>query len=245
MEKYVHRENPQKLYIQLEDILKRKIESKEWDIGFRIPTESDLCKIYEVSRATVRAAVSELVRHGYLARQQGKGTFVCKKISSDELTMMTSFRESMIEADTGFTTDVLAKTTIMPVDDLSIKLNIPPHEHIIYIKRLFNLVNKPILIQETYIPVYICPSLLDEDVRNNSLFELLEKKYEIQITRVKNYFDIAHLNMDEARIFDSAEGLPALVLNQHLFSWKTQIMYARSISLPDRFKFSLEFEKAL
>ena len=225
--------------------MKRKIESKEWDIGFKIPTESELCKIYEVSRATVRAAVSELVRHGYLARQQGKGTFVCKKILSDELTMMTSFRESMTEADTGLTTDVLVKTAIMPVDDLSIKLNIPPHEHIIYIKRLFNLENKPVLIQESYIPVHICPSLLDEDVRNNSLFELLEKKYEIQVTRIKNYFDIAHLTIDEARIFNSAEGLPALVLIQHLFSWKNQIMYSRSISLPDRFKFSMDFEKTL
>ena len=245
MEELVHRENPQKLYLQLYEILKKKIENREWDVGFQIPTETEMCNVYEVSRATVRAAVTELVRQGYLSRQQGKGTFVFKKIISDELAMTTRFRESMLETDMNVSTNVLANTTIMPVDDLNIKLNISVHEHIIYIKRLHSVDNKPMLLQETYIPVNICQSILEEDVKNNSLFGLLEKKYGIQITRVRNYFDITYLNADECKMFDLPENSPALVLNQYFFSWKTQVMYTRSITVTDRFKFSLNFEKAL
>ena len=51
MEESVNRENLQKLYLQLCEILKRKIEKKEWDVGSQIPTEEELCRIYDVSRA--------------------------------------------------------------------------------------------------------------------------------------------------------------------------------------------------
>jgi len=178
----LNRQNYRKLYVQLYEIIRKKIEDKEWSVGFRIPTEQELCKDFNVSRATVRSAILELVRQGYLIRQQGRGTFVSKKVISDKLTMFTTFGELMLEEGIDFSTDVLAQTIMMPVDDLADKLNISADKHIIYIKRLRKVDYKPILIQETYIPFHICPPLLEEDVQKNSLFELLEKKYGIHIT---------------------------------------------------------------
>src|SRR4030043_1340764 len=239
------RQNHRKLYVQLYDIMKKKIEDKEWSLGFRIPIEQELCNVFEVSRVTVRSAISELVRQGYLIRQQGKGTFVCKKVISDKLTMFTTFGELMLEEGIDFSTDMLAQTIMMPVDDLADKLNVSGDKHIIYIKRLRKVDNKPILIQETYIPFHICPPLLEEDVKKNSLFELLEKKYEIQITGVKNYFDVTYLNAGEGRVLDLSESSPALVLTQHFFSGETQIMYMRSIKRPGSFELLIEFEKKI
>ncbi|MCI0469978.1 MAG: GntR family transcriptional regulator, partial [Nitrospirae bacterium] len=120
----INRDNPQKLYLQLYAILRGNIESGEWAVDAQIPTEEDLCKTYEVSKATVRIAVSELARQGYLCRQQGKGTFVCKRIIPEGLSMVTSFKELMLEAGVSFSTKVLAQTVIMPIDDLDIKLDI-------------------------------------------------------------------------------------------------------------------------
>jgi DNA-binding GntR family transcriptional regulator len=99
------------------------------------------------------------------------------------------------------------------------------------------------LIQETYIPFQICPPLLEEDVQKNSLFELLERKYAIHITGVRNYFDVTYLNADEGRLLDLSESSPALVLTQHFFSGENQIMYMHSIKRPNSFVFSIEFEK--
>jgi len=239
----LNRHNYRKLYVQLYENIRKKIEDKEWSVGFQIPTEQELCKDFNVSRATVRSAVLELVRQGYLTRQQGRGTFVSKKVISDKLTMFTTFGELMLEAEIDLSTDVLAQTIMMPVDDLSDKLNISGDKHIIYIKRLRKVDDKPILIQETYIPFNTCPPVLEEDVKKNSLFELLEKKYGIQITGVKNYFDVTYLNADEGRILDLSENSPALVLTQHFFSGETQIMYMRSIKQPGSFGLLIEFEK--
>jgi DNA-binding GntR family transcriptional regulator len=237
------RKNHRKLYVQLYDIMKKKIEDKEWSFGFRIPIEEDLCNVFEVSRVTVRSAISELVRQGYLTRQQGRGTFVAKKVIPDRLTMFTTFGELMLEEGIDYSTDVLAQTIMMPVDDLADKLNISEDKHVIYIKRLRKVDYKPILIQETYIPFHICPPLLEEDVQKNSLFELLERKCGIHLTEVRNYFDVTHLNADEGMLLDLSESSPAVVLTQHFFSGETQIMYMRSIKQPGRLEFLIEFEK--
>ncbi len=239
----IDRENHQKLYMQLLEILKKKIEGGEWPIGSQIPTEEKLCKTYNVSRATVRSAILELVRQGYLKRQQGKGTFIYRNVISEGLIMLTNFKELMFEPGLTFSTNLLAKTVMMPVDDLEIKLDILQDKHIIYIKRLRKIDNEPILFQESYIPHHICPLLLEEDIENNSLFELFEKKYGIKITRVKNHFDITHLKTDESRLLGLPEGSAVLLLTQQFYSGETQIMYTRSVKRSDKFKFLMELER--
>ena len=239
----IDREDHQKLYFQLYEILKKKIESNEWLVGSQIPTEDELCKMFSVSRATVRTAVLELVRQGYLKRQQGKGTFIYKNYVSEGLTMLTNFRELLFEEGLNFTTNVLARTVMMPIDDLDVKLDIPKDKHVIYIKRLRSIDNEPVLLQETYIPYHICPLLLEEDIEHQSLFELFEKKYGIKITRVKNYIEISPLHPDEKQLIGLPESSQAILLNQYFYSGDTLVMYTRSIKRTDRFKFLMELER--
>jgi len=239
----IDREDHQKLYFQLYEILKKKIESNEWLVGSQIPTEDELCKMFSVSRATVRTAVLELVRQGFLKRQQGKGTFIHKNYVSEGLTMLTNFRELLFEEGLNFTTNVLARTVMMPIDNLDVKLDIAKDKHIIYIKRLRSIDNEPVLLQETYIPYHICPLLLEEDIEHQSLFELFEKKYGIKITRVKNYIEIAPLHTDEKELVNLPESSQAILLNQYFYSGDTLVMYTRSIKRTDRFKFLMELER--
>lgn len=243
MPRPIDREKSQKLYVQLFELLKERIESGEWAVGTQIPTEEELCKKYEVSKATVRISILDLVRKGYLTRQQGKGTFVCKRIIPEGLAMTTGFRELMLEAGLNFTTTVLAQTVMMPTDDLDVKLGIAENVHVIYIKRLRSMDNEPVLLQESYIPRNLCTSLLREDVENNSLFDLLEYKFKIKITRVTDYIEIAYLTKDEGRLLGLKEGSPALLLEQHFYAGDTQIMYMRSIKRPERFRFFIELER--
>jgi DNA-binding GntR family transcriptional regulator len=239
----IDREDHQKLYLQLYEILRKKIESSEWAIGSQIPTEEELCKLFNVSRATVRTAVLELVRQGYLKRQQGKGTFIFRNMISEGLTMLTSLRELFFEEDLHFSTNVLARTVMMPVDDMDTRLDIEKDKHIIYIKRMRFIENEPVLLQETYIPYHISPLLLEDDIENNTLFDLFEKKYGIKITKVKNYIEISHLNEDEARLLSLTNGAPAVLLTQYFYSGETLVMYTRSIKRTDRFKFLMELER--
>ena len=58
--------------------LQKRILSGEFPEGSMIPTELELCEIFKVSRITVRRALDELVRLGFVNRMRGKGSFVIK-----------------------------------------------------------------------------------------------------------------------------------------------------------------------
>jgi GntR family transcriptional regulator len=243
MKTIIDRESHQKLYLQLYEIMKGKMESGEWSVDSQIPTEDDLCKLFDVSKATVRLAVSELSRQGYLKRQQGKGTFVCKRIIPEELSMATSFRELMLDAGVQFTTKVLAQTVMMPTEDLTLNLDVAEDKHLIYIKRLRLVNSEPILLQETFIPRYICPRLLEENLETNSLHEIIQDHCGIPISRVQDYISIARLTQTECELLGLTTDCVALTLEQLLFSRDTQISYTRSLKHPERFKFFIELER--
>src|SRR6201989_1551339 len=63
-------------------------------VGTAIPSERQLSVDLGVSRLTVRAALDDLVREGYLVRRRGSGTFVSEPKIAQELTL-TSFTEDM------------------------------------------------------------------------------------------------------------------------------------------------------
>src|SRR5436309_8970852 len=65
-------------------------------VGDAIPSERQLSADLRMSRLTVRAALDELVREGYLVRRRGAGTFVSEPKIAQELTM-TSFTDDMRE----------------------------------------------------------------------------------------------------------------------------------------------------
>jgi GntR family transcriptional regulator len=159
--------------------------------------------------------------------------------------MVTSFKELLFEEDLIFSTNVLARTVMMPVDDLDIRLEISPDKHIIYIKKLHSIDNEPILLQESYIPYHICPLLLEDDMRYSSLFDLFEKNYGIKITRVRNHIEITYLNLNESRMLNLTEGTAVILLTQHFYSGDTLIMYTRLIKRPDKFQFLIELERKL
>ncbi len=63
-------------YIQLKEQLLSWIASGRYRPGDKLPSENELAEQFSLSRQTVRQSLGELVQEGWLAREQGKGTFV-------------------------------------------------------------------------------------------------------------------------------------------------------------------------
>ncbi len=77
----VDRNSPVPIYYQLKLHFKQQMEANILRPGDRLPTEMELCELYNVSRAPVRQALTELAREGYLYRRAGQGTFVARGVA--------------------------------------------------------------------------------------------------------------------------------------------------------------------
>ncbi|WP_273124161.1 GntR family transcriptional regulator [Bacillus weihaiensis] len=91
----IDRRNRLPLYIQLKEVIIQKIDNQIWVTGDTIPTERELQDQYNLSRTTVRQALTELVSEGVLERIQGKGTFVAAPKLEPLRPDVTSFTQDM------------------------------------------------------------------------------------------------------------------------------------------------------
>ncbi len=66
---------PQQKYDHIHQVLKRRIEKGEYPAGQLLPSENTLIGQFHCSRNTLRRAMSELVREGYVQSRQGLGVY--------------------------------------------------------------------------------------------------------------------------------------------------------------------------
>jgi GntR family transcriptional regulator len=68
-------------YIQVYSSVRDWIFQGSYKPGSRLPTEEELCRMFDVSRITTRKAVDMLVDEGLVLRQPGRGTFVVEDLA--------------------------------------------------------------------------------------------------------------------------------------------------------------------
>lgn len=122
------------LYKKISNEIKSKIDNGELVEGDMLPKETELCKMHNVSRPTIRAALMQLVNLGYLVRIKGKGTFVKK---TQILEKTTLFIESFYEEEKDrIKTEVLEFRTVPAEDHVAKQLEIKPGDPVTKLTRL-------------------------------------------------------------------------------------------------------------
>ena len=105
------------LYARIKRELLSKIERGTWRLNHKLPSEEELQKQYNVSRGTVRRALSELELGGYISRVAGRGTFVTRVAPRLEKAVgeITSFTQQLSQAGFEPSTKVLFAGSIVPL----------------------------------------------------------------------------------------------------------------------------------
>lgn len=80
---------------EIAELIKRQIDEGKLKENEKLPVESELAKLFGVGRSSIREAVRILSSMGLLNVQQGRGTFVAKKVETPDET----FRQRVERAD--------------------------------------------------------------------------------------------------------------------------------------------------
>jgi GntR family transcriptional regulator len=92
------------------------------------------------------------------------------------------------------------------------ELRLRSDEPVTVIDRLRFILNEPILLVTAYVPQKICPSLINEDLAHNSLYHLLQGKYNLRIAHAKRFMEAVAANELEARLLSIEPGLPLMLI---------------------------------
>ncbi|MCO6559390.1 MAG: GntR family transcriptional regulator [Bifidobacterium sp.] len=167
------------MYLQLKTSLLAALQSGKYPKGSQIPPEPELCRQYGVSRITVRKAVSELVKDGYLFKKQGKGTFVSGHTIDRQIKYVSGFTDSVEQAGFKATSVLLQRKRIPAPDDVAHYFGIKPETAVLYTKRKRMADGRPVMLENNYFPLERFSFLGTEDL-SGSLYHLLDEKYGIE-----------------------------------------------------------------
>ncbi|NOH69976.1 histidine utilization repressor [Vibrio pectenicida] len=157
--------NQAPLYLQIKQYIANKIESAQWPVGHRIPTELELTKYFKVSRMTVNKAVRDLVAEGKLQRRPRLGTFVC--IANDKaespLIDIQNIAEEVKLRGKKYSSKVIKQIALLADDSIATKLGVMLNSHVFY-SEIIHLEDKsPIQYELRWINSLYAPDYLSQD----------------------------------------------------------------------------------
>jgi GntR family transcriptional regulator, frlABCD operon transcriptional regulator len=176
----VEYDNLTPLYDQVKRLILGDLKTGRYRSGTYLPSETDLCEHYQVSRITLRRSVSELCSEGYLKRVHGKGTLVTTPKLQQTLISLTGFTESLASRGHSVSYRVLEKGDYAPPEGVRNRLRAASDDQVVGIRRLLMVDDRPLTIEELYFLRSRYEKAIAPVIKAGSFYEALKTFYDEQ-----------------------------------------------------------------
>jgi GntR family transcriptional regulator len=229
------------LYEQLISFIKSDIDSGLLNVGDLLPSENEFCERYDISRPTVRQALSALEEQGLVVRMRGKGSFVTRPKVKRSLKTLYSFSDEVAAMGLKPKSRVIAYEVITPGDEIQSRLGLTDGEKVYSITRVRYAGEEPIALEMAFIPTRMSPFLTQEKVETGSLYKTLAAQEGIEIGYAKETYETATLSESEAKILGCAQGTCAFFIQRTAYTLTDEVFeYTVMIVRSDRCKYEVE-----
>jgi GntR family transcriptional regulator len=209
---------------------------EQLDVGDAIPSERQLSADLGVSRLTVRAALDDLAREGYLERRRGAGTFVSEPKIAQELTM-TSFTDDMRRRGMRPSSRTLELRVAPAGARLGRLLRVSPSERVVIASRLRLADGESMAIETVHVCEHHVPGLTAEDLERQSFYELLRDRYGLVIVGGEQTIEPTVTDEDESAALGVPLHSPAFRFERVTHSQDGEIVeFVESIYRGDRYR---------
>lgn len=229
-------------YLQLSRHIEHAINDGSVEAGRQLPPEREIADAAQVSRVTVRNAISELVRLGLIEQRQGAGNFVTDTSNRTEqsLSRLVSFTENMKVRGRTSTSRVLRSGLYPPSPDEMMALGISLNQDVARINRLRSADGTPMAIELSSLPSDVLPN--PEDVET-SLYEVLGRHGQLP-NRAIQRVSAVNISGDFAELLGVVENTAILQIDRTAFLESGRpIEFTKGYYRPDIYDFVTELRR--
>ncbi|HEX8377714.1 MAG TPA: GntR family transcriptional regulator [Pedobacter sp.] len=216
------------LYKQVLADLQHQIDSGKFKTDDLIPSENDLCKTYNTTRATVRNALNVLMNQGYITRQHGKGSIVSNRKKGLGILSISGVTAGL--TDGNLKTKILNKPAIVnwPLDLFCEPELNDAKADVIYFSRIRSINDTPVLYEDTAISNKLL-DFVSLDLANRSLFSILGEKYNLRVLGGEQQISAISATTTIAKLLKLEKGSPVLYVKRKLSTSNPEIHIYSSI----------------
>lgn len=189
-------------FIQLSNIIRKKIQKGIFLPGDRLPSQSYLCKNYNVSPMTARRAIKELIEQSLVSAVKGSGTYVNKPDMRNGLFRLEEFYK--IFEDPELTrVKILEVKIIEPTPSVATKLSLHNDDYAILIRRLLIQEGNPLIYHKEYLVYDPRRKIVETELEVTALHGLFAGVAEDKFKWGELKISTAPLDQNEAELLNS------------------------------------------
>ncbi len=209
------------LFRQLAQTLGEAIESGAIAVGDLLPTEAELCRRFDVSRHTVRDALSDLRGRGLIESKQGIGSIVVRQQSRASYTETYSSVEELTRFAQGTPICAYSVEDIVADGELAGMLRSRAGLgwlRILGVRHDRRDAKVPVGHVEVYVDAAYAGIREQARTLQTSVMETIEKQYGLSVARIEQEITVELLDEEQARALEAGVGSPALVIRRWYFA---------------------------
>jgi GntR family transcriptional regulator len=197
-------------YYQVYLTIRDWIYNGNYNRGAQLPTETELCETFGVSRITVRKAVDLLAEDKLISREQGRGTFVTGASSASPPPLTGDMDQLLKRLDAMTKRSEIKELkfdTITADEETRADLNLPQGATVQRTTLVRLLRGRRVGHTATYIPTDLNIEITESDIATLSMFSILETKG-IDILSADQLIGATLADLNDANALGCAVGTP-------------------------------------
>jgi len=203
----VDRSLPVPLHFQIRALLIESIERGDVIPGSPLPPEKELANRYGVSLSPIRQAILDLVKEGVLYRRPGSGTFLREPPSTERVSVLGSFSESLRAR--GAEVDVVILTQQRTGTPPEIEDRVGT-DGVVVVERLTVIDGEPAAVLRSSLPAGRFAGVAEATLPNGSLYRYLEDVMGVVPMRAETTVQVVPCTTQRSAQLGVAAGSPLL-----------------------------------
>lgn len=229
----------QDIFLDIEsDIL-----NQQYKPGELLPSENQLSKKYNVSRETIRKALSLLLESGYIQKKQGKGSIVLDVKRFDfPISGLTSYKELQDAQNISSETILVENKKMTIPEHIADFLKVSHDTEVHCVIRARKVDGEVVILDKDYLFTSIIESIPDDEARH-SLYHYIENKLGLVIGFARKEFIAEPATQEDRELMTLHNDTHVVVTRSEVhLEDATLFQYTESRHRLDRFRF-VEFAR--
>lgn len=229
------------LYQELINTIKQSIDNSTLKENEKLPSENELCQLYNLSRTTVRQALKILEKNGFIYKLKGKGSYVSSQKIYQNRSSFSKFYDDMRNLGKIPISKILSLKVKKPAISVMKKMQLEEEQLICEIKWVRFANDEPLIYETISLNYNFVKGIENKKIEKRKLYEILIQDFNIKMTHGNEFFYPCKLDSEQAKYLKLHENDLGMKIKRIVFQGKDVIEYTSSIVRGDRFVYTINF----
>ena len=241
----INKQSDVPLYQQLIHEVKKYVDARVLKENDKLPSESEICREYNLSRTIVRMAMNASEKEGYIYKLRGKGSYVSSPKIYQDRSGFSKFYDDMRSLGKVPVSKILYVKVKEPNEHVRAKMNLAEGDLVVKLVWIRYGNQEPLIYETIYFNYSMVQGIENMDLTTKKLYDILADEFGIKAIQGKELFYPCKIGGSKAKHLMLDEGELGMKVERTVYHGNKILEYTQSTVRGDRFVYMTSFAGSL